>query len=148
MLIAFYSCSKNFQVLTKAILTQEKATDDDTSDIYETPIAQAPRLLSDSCTLIDTAQRHAYLHAQWSAAVRRRMKWCGFSVSYLRSELNPPYKKGTRFANMWLNGGEKKKNIQWWEQCYDGGFVTLTRDDAKGMVDKQFSSVGTLAGSQ
>ena len=141
-IIPSHARSKTFQVLTKAVLLKaEKGaqlSDDGgaTSEMYENPVADSPRLLSGFYSLSDPFKRHARLHELWSTAVRRRMDWCGFDVPYLRSELNPPYQSGPRFAKMWLNGGEKKKQIKWWEQCYNDGFVSLTRDDAEGMGDK------------
>ena len=110
-------------------------SDDDstTADLYETPIEQTPQLLSGFHNLTNFADRHARLHELWTTAVRRRMNWCGFDVTYMRAELNMPYNKGPRFSKMWLNGGEKKKKIKWWTQCFEGGFVSLTRDDATGV---------------
>ena len=122
-------------------MKQEKSGENSNGDetaaqLYETPMSQTPQLLAGFYTLTDSAERHARLHTLWANAVRRRMKWCGFDVTQIRLELNARY-KGPRFTKMWLNGGEKKKNIhiKWWEQCYDDGFVSLTLDDAKGVTD-------------
>ena len=133
-------------------MKQEKSGENSNGDetaaqLYETPMSQTPQLLAGFYTLADSAERHARLHTLWANAVRRRMKWCGFDVTQIRLELNARY-KGPRFTKMWLNGGEKKKNIhiKWWEQCYDDGFVSLTLDDDKGVADNMFvdNSVGNI----